>query len=404
MPRYYDSRSSVLEADSDYAPRESRGRRGPAVLDRPSPRRYEDERRWDARLQDFDRDRYALAARRPSRHRDDDHVPHAGTLVRQERRHAESPPPRPRMLRRQSSLDTYDRLPSRKIDEYYRGYLPKAAPSPPPLRRRSRREEFVAVPIPERESRYRETVEEIKPYPRKGKTRMPRKMVHTRAIREFGYPYEEEDDLVIIQLALSKEQIDVIIERSREIKRQAEAIPIRARSPVRATSRHRRVERVSRESFSPSPRASEMLIIEPSPERYISPSPRRADYSTTTTRRTMSRSRSISIAPRRRRYSSPPRMVMERRSERSDNPGQLAMVIRPKDSDSDLDDYAIDQYRPPFDPSTALYGDGNEEEVLEVKRDRRGMYLPQPLALKLSLTLASGPPSRTLRRMLATMT
>ncbi|KAJ0357117.1 hypothetical protein COL922a_014672, partial [Colletotrichum nupharicola] len=30
------------------------------------------------------------------------------------------------------------------------------------------------------------------------------------------------DDLVIIQLALSKEQIDAVIERSREIKRQAE--------------------------------------------------------------------------------------------------------------------------------------------------------------------------------------
>jgi hypothetical protein len=31
-----------------------------------------------------------------------------------------------------------------------------------------------------------------------------------------------QDDLVIIQLALSKEQIDAVIERSREIKRQAE--------------------------------------------------------------------------------------------------------------------------------------------------------------------------------------
>ncbi|KAL4957126.1 hypothetical protein BDW69DRAFT_48173 [Aspergillus filifer] len=387
MPRYSDSRSSMLDSDSEYAPRESRGRRSAAVLDRPS-RRLEEDRRWDARLQDFDRDRYALAPRRASRHRDDDYIPHPGTLTRQERRHVESPPPRPRMLRRQSSLDTYDRLPTRKIDEYYRGYLPKAAPSPPPLRRRPRREEFVAVPVPERESRYRETVEEIKPYPRKGKTRMPRKMVQTRAIREFGYPYEEEDDLVIIQLALSKEQIDAIIERSREIKRQAEAIPIRARSPVRATSRHRRVERLVREDYEPNPRASEMLIIEPSPDRYLSPSPRRArpDYETTTTRRTTSRSRSISIAPRRRRYSSPPRMVMERRSEHSNNPGQLAMVIRPKDSDSDLEDYEIDNYRPPFDPSTALYGDGTEEEVLEVKRERRG------------------PPARTLRRMLATMT
>jgi hypothetical protein len=96
------------------------------------------------------------------------------------------------LLRRQSSLDTYDRLPSRKIDEYYHGYLPRGAPSPPPARRRVRRDEYEAIRIPERESRYRERVEEVKPYPRKGKTRMPRKLVHTRAIREYGYPYEEE--------------------------------------------------------------------------------------------------------------------------------------------------------------------------------------------------------------------
>ncbi|KAL4807046.1 hypothetical protein BDV18DRAFT_136763, partial [Aspergillus unguis] len=381
MPRFSDSRSSVMDGDSDYYPRESRGA---AVLDRPPPRRFEDEVRWDSRLSDTDR--FGPPARRSSRHYDlDGHIPHGGALVRHERRHAESPPPRPRMIRRQSSLDTYDRLPSRKIDEYYRGYLPKGAPSPPPLHRRPRREEFEAIRIPERESRYVEEVEEIKPYPRKGKTRMPRKLVHTRAIREFGYPYEEEDDLVIIQLALSKDQIDAIIERSREINRQIEAIPIRARSPIRATSRRRRVEQVAMESYSPSPRHSETLIVEPSPDRYLSPSPGRADYTTTTTRRTLSRSRSISIQPRRRRFSSPPRMAFERRSDRSDHAGHTALVIRPRDSDSDIDDYELDHYRPPFDPSTALYGDDDQEEVLEVKRDRRG------------------PPSRTLRRMLATM-
>ncbi|KAL5047213.1 hypothetical protein BDW71DRAFT_46503 [Aspergillus fruticulosus] len=401
MPRISDSRS-VFDSDTEYYSRESRGRRhsrGAAVLERP-PRRVEDELRWDSHLQETDR--YGPPARRPSRHYEDDHLRHGGALVRVDRRHAESPPPRPRMLRRQSSLDTYDRLPSRKIDEYYRAYLPRATPSPPPLRRRTRRDEFEAIKIPARESRYRETetVEEVRPYPRKGKTRMPQNLVNTRAIREFGYPYEREGDLVIIQLALSKEQIDAVIERSRELKRQPEGtnhvpytrracrltmipvIPIRARSPVRATSRRRRVETITME-----PRASETLIVEPSPssERYLSPDPRGYDYTTTTARRTVSRSRSISVKPRRRRYSSPPRMMMERRSDHNESPGQI-MIVRPRDSDSDLDDYAIDSYRPPFDPSTALYGDADEEEVLEVKQNRRG------------------PPARTLRRMLATMT
>lgn len=183
----------MLDGDSDYHPRESRGRHhsgGPAVLDRPPPRRFEDEGRWDSRI--HDPDRYGPPARMPSRHYDDDHIAHRGALVRQERRHAESPPPRPRLLRRQSSLDTFDRVPSRKIDEYYRGYLPRAPPSPPPLRRAPLREEYEAIRVPEREPRYREKVEDAKPYPRKGKTRMPEKLVHPRAIREFGYPYEEE--------------------------------------------------------------------------------------------------------------------------------------------------------------------------------------------------------------------
>ncbi|RDW90828.1 uncharacterized protein DSM5745_02603 [Aspergillus mulundensis] len=375
MPRY-----SELDSETDYYARESRGRhhsRGPAVLERPTRK---DEFRWDSRLQETDR--YGPPARRPSRHYDDDHLRHGGALVRHERRHAESPPPRPRMLRRQSSLDTYDRIPLRKIDEYYRGYLPKGAPSPPPLRRRAHRDEIETIQVPARETRYKETVEEIRPYPRKGKTRMPDYLVSTKAIREFGYPYEREGDLVIIQLALSKEQIDAIIERSRELKRQPEVIPIRARSHVRATSRRRKVETVTM-----GPRASETLIIEPSPERYVSPS-RPYDYSTTTTKRIVSRSRSISVKPRRRRYSSPPpRMVMERRSGHIENPGAI-MIVSPRDSDSDLNDWEIDNYRPPFDPTTALYGDvdGDEEEVLEVKQKRRG------------------PPARTLRRMLATMT
>jgi hypothetical protein len=97
-------------------------------------------------------------------------------------------------------------------------------------------------------------------------------------------------------------------------------------------------------------------------------------------------------------------MLIAPRDERSDNPGQLAMVIRPRDSDSSLDDYAIDHYRPPFDPETALYGpSGDEEEVLEIKKDRRGSE-PFEVLMRQLLTSLIGPPSRTLRRMLATMT
>ncbi|KKK13746.1 hypothetical protein P175DRAFT_0502944 [Aspergillus ochraceoroseus IBT 24754] len=415
--RFSDFRRStgVVDADSEYYSRENRGRhrtRGGRVVE---------EDRWSSRLQETDR--YGPPARRPSRHYEDAHLL-SGSLVHYERRHAESPPPRPRLLRRQSSLDTFDRIPSRKIDEYYQGYLPRAAPSPPPQRRGpSRRSldvdeyEEIRVADPDvysdeefhrfrerdrftdrrrrSDSRFRErVVGEVnigKPYPRKGKTRMPRKLVHTRAIREFGYPFEEEGDLVIIQLALSKEQIDAVIERSREIKRASESVSRqRARSPVRATSRLRRVDRVAMETLSP--RTSETLIIEPSPSRHRSPSRRHYDYIEKTTKRSVSRTRSTSVhGLRARRCSSPVRMLIHNREDRIEEPrtssSQLAIVVRPRETDHDLGEYVTE--RPggrEVIRDTKIIGDGEEEEILEVKKERKG------------------PTPRLLRAMLATMT
>jgi hypothetical protein len=111
------------------------------------------------------------------------------------------------MLRRQGSLDTFDRLPSRRIDEDFRerGRPPKRT-----------NDEVIADP----ESLDKEKVEKLK-YPRKGKTRMPRELVHTGVIREYGYPYEEEGNVVIIQLALSDQQINALIARSCEVDPEA---------------------------------------------------------------------------------------------------------------------------------------------------------------------------------------
>ena len=143
-----------------------------------------------------------------------------------------SPPPmrrpaRPSMLRRQSSLDTFDRKPT------IPRYVEREEYGPPAIRR-----DRAFVPDPPK-ARYveREIVEDIKPYPerirereiirsrrrsrsrslsiasssssdvvsevstvrtsksqppKKGKTRMPAKMVSKRAIIELGYPFEEE--------------------------------------------------------------------------------------------------------------------------------------------------------------------------------------------------------------------
>lgn len=124
MAPYDDYRlsSSILESPRD-GPRHSRERlhsRGPPVRERPRPA-FDYDERFESRLHAADR--YGPPARRPDRYYDD-----ADSFVsseRPERRRGVSPPPRPRLLRRQSSLDTFDRIPSRKLEEmYYRGPSP----------------------------------------------------------------------------------------------------------------------------------------------------------------------------------------------------------------------------------------------------------------------------------------
>ena len=153
-------------------------------------------------------------------------------------------PARPGMIRRQSSLDTFDRRPQRRFDEYEkeREYrppppppvihvpVPPRHPSPPRYAPRYEEQDFEEVRISdpdhygddgyrefrEREWRRsrsrarsrsssseriskREEVREVreeeyeeKPFPRRGKTRMPRKLAHLRVLDDLGYPFHEE--------------------------------------------------------------------------------------------------------------------------------------------------------------------------------------------------------------------
>ena len=136
-------------------------------------------------------------------------------------------PPRPTIIRRQSSLDTFDRKPlprygvpmreppetiviparsRRRIspprfeervyeedirvaepdyygDEDFRGYREREVST---VRRRRANSE-----LPE----FKEEVLEVKeeePFPRRGKTKMPKRLVNKMAIIELGYPFEEE--------------------------------------------------------------------------------------------------------------------------------------------------------------------------------------------------------------------
>ena len=189
----------------------------------------------------FTQERYGPPARRPrggpARYYEEDfdsfdEEPDKEQMISFESRQDYRPPPRrapprPGLLRRQSSLDTFDRKPlprygaplkppretivmpsrgrrrpsppryierhyeERDIfeDDYHGGYRERERST---VRRRGNsdvefREEF------REEETYDVEEEEIeKPYPRKGKTRMPRRLVNKRAIIELGYPFDEE--------------------------------------------------------------------------------------------------------------------------------------------------------------------------------------------------------------------
>lgn len=146
-------------------------------------------------------------------------------------------PPRPGIIRRQSSLDTFDRRPLARYGDRFKDpsgptetiVVPTSVKRRSPPRYIERdfedaralrpdrfaeeaiggyREREVSIARRRREDSQAEFVErdtfvekntfEIeedereKPYPRKGKTKMPAKLVNKRAIIELGYPFEQE--------------------------------------------------------------------------------------------------------------------------------------------------------------------------------------------------------------------
>ena len=140
------------------------------------------------------------------------------------------PPVRPgQLIRRQSSLDTFDRKPARRYDDYddRRGPPPGRGSRPgfnetvfdevkiqdPEyygddgfreyrerewVRRRRRSNSSSRSRSRDRRAEFVEEIKEEKiesgekPYPRRGKTRMPRRLVHTKVLYDLGYPFYEE--------------------------------------------------------------------------------------------------------------------------------------------------------------------------------------------------------------------
>lgn len=58
---------------------------------------------------------------------------------------------------------------------------------------------------------------------KKGKTRMPKRLVHKQVISDMGLPFEEEEHFIIVQRALEKDHIDDIIKKSESFKTDCES-------------------------------------------------------------------------------------------------------------------------------------------------------------------------------------
>lgn len=236
-----------------------------------------------------------------------------------------SSPRRPSFLRRQSSLDTYNRRPLRSVfdqreeyppparreDMYRDDYrappytpipLPKARGLPPPGRREDRLyddyrpsepdypldEDYRQMPervrereiIRERERRDRSRESRAtrthtnrsssrsssssvssssaggttvhSEYPKKGKTKIPVRLVSKRALIDLGYPYVEEENTVIVQKALGQENIDELLKLSEEYNRVDEEVA-NARSSAGNVVEERNEERRTETGRSPAP-------------------------------------------------------------------------------------------------------------------------------------------------------
>ncbi|KAI1387582.1 uncharacterized protein F4822DRAFT_407021 [Hypoxylon trugodes] len=61
-------------------------------------------------------------------------------------------------------------------------------------------------------------------YPKKGKTRIPVRLVHKGALIDLGYPFIEEGNVIIVQKALGQQNIDDLLKISEEYKKADQEI------------------------------------------------------------------------------------------------------------------------------------------------------------------------------------
>ncbi|TFB07380.1 hypothetical protein CCMA1212_000424 [Trichoderma ghanense] len=83
-------------------------------------------------------------------------------------------------------------------------------------------------------------------YPKKGKTRIPLRLVSKRALIDIGYPFVEEGNVIVVQKALGQANIDYLLKLSEEYK-SSELEVSAARSSAGDFVRERREEDIIRD-------------------------------------------------------------------------------------------------------------------------------------------------------------
>ncbi|KAL7802284.1 hypothetical protein V8C44DRAFT_362322 [Trichoderma aethiopicum] len=83
-------------------------------------------------------------------------------------------------------------------------------------------------------------------YPKKGKTRIPLRLVSKRALIDIGYPFVEEGNVIVVQKALGQANIDYLLKLSEEYKSSELEISA-ARSSAGDFVRERREEDIIRD-------------------------------------------------------------------------------------------------------------------------------------------------------------
>ncbi|KAL7787869.1 hypothetical protein V8C37DRAFT_254753 [Trichoderma ceciliae] len=136
-------------------------------------------------------------------------------------------------------------------------------------------------------------------YPKKGKTRIPARLVSKRALIDIGYPFIEEGNVIVVQKALGQINIDQLLKLSEEYK-SSELEIAAARSSAGDIIRERREELIIEAPAHPHPHQT-ILIPAPAPAPppvIIEAAPRDVELVDKTVYREISPSRSRSSRSR----------------------------------------------------------------------------------------------------------